>query len=150
MHIGPKRERFVVRTSASTTRCSRCCSMRQRGSLGTPSLGYSSSPVVSSSSKGCCARCSRMRQSCSSSSKGCCVRWSKIRWSCTSLGATSSKATPLALFWCILDPVHAWKGWLPPSSMAMAVSEEEELVLVKRFYSLSEHAMRLHKRSVVE
>ncbi|CAL9132282.1 unnamed protein product, partial [Musa acuminata var. zebrina] len=59
--------------SASTTRCSGCCSTRRRRSSSTPSLGCSSSPAVSSSSKGYC------------------TRWSRTRRSCTRLGATSPK-----------------------------------------------------------
>ncbi|URE06148.1 hypothetical protein MUK42_18415 [Musa troglodytarum] len=135
--------------SASTTQCFRCCSTRQRSSS-TLLLGCSSSPTVSSSSKGCCARWSRTQQSYSSSSKGCCARWCRTWQICTRLGATSLKAMPRVLLRCRLGLAHAWQGWLPLGSVVVSIGEEEELVLAKRFCSLSEHATRSHKRSVIE
>ncbi|URE06147.1 hypothetical protein MUK42_18415 [Musa troglodytarum] len=117
--------------SASTTQCFRCCSTRQRSSS-TLLLGCSSSPTVSSSSKGCCAR------------------WCRTWQICTRLGATSLKAMPRVLLRCRLGLAHAWQGWLPLGSVVVSIGEEEELVLAKRFCSLSEHATRSHKRSVIE
>ncbi|URD85870.1 hypothetical protein MUK42_26640 [Musa troglodytarum] len=64
--------------------------MRRR-SLGTSSLGRSSSPAASSSSKECYAR------------------WSRTQRSFTHLGATLPKAMPRVLLRCRLGPTHAWQ-----------------------------------------